>query len=164
MTTQRSVLAVSNHDAQIPNADPRLVRGMVRAIPFTIEKAAGDDDGSVIQIAQVRSSDVVKSIKIWNDALAGATAVDIGLYDDQPPADATAVDDDVYASAVNISAGLSGAEQAFEARDLADMTKRVWEDAGLSKDPRVNYRIALTGDTFGTAAGTISGVVEVITG
>ena len=39
---------------------------------------------------------------------------------------------------------------------VAKIEKRVWELLGLSADPQLDYDLALTGDTVGTAAGSVS--------
>jgi hypothetical protein len=39
---------------------------------------------------------------------------------------------------------------------IDQIEKRLWERLGLSVDPQVDYDLALTGDTVGTGAGTIS--------
>ena len=165
MAVSSSTTAITNHDAGTPNQDAISMLGNVRAIPFSHEKLATNTNGDHIQIARVHSDWSVLSIVLNSDALTGATAVDCGLYTDAAPADAAAVDDDCYASAVDIASGETGTELAFEARDVATIGQKVWQDAGLSSraSPAPYYRIALTLDTGGTATGTIAGYVLVAT-
>lgn len=134
----------------------------VRRIVAAVEKGTGDGNGSKVFLCPVWSGWSIQSIRLFNDPLSGATSVDLGLYQD----DATTVADaDAYASAVSLAAASSvGTELAFEARDVASVANRVWEDLGLGADPNRWYYLALTGTTFGSAAGTISAVVEYVDG
>jgi hypothetical protein len=75
---------------------------------------------------------VIPSIRLYNDAITGGAAFDVGIYD----LDLAAVDDDAYASAISLaSASAVGVEVAFEARDIATIGRKVWQDAGLTADP-----------------------------
>ena len=86
-------------------------------------------------------------------------ATDVGVYNGPIATSSYAanavIDRDAYAtaSAVLQAAVLTGTEVAFEARNVNAISNYVWEDAGLSSDPGVPLRIALTIETVaGTAA------------
>jgi len=162
MATKSSTAAITNHDAGTPNQDAILTKAKVVAIPFTTEKVAGNTDGDQIQFARVHSDWCLTSLKFNNDALTGATDVNVGLWTDEAPDDASAVAENCYCDAISFGSALAFAEQAFEGRDLAAMGQKVWEDAGLSARPEGGawYRMALNLVTGGTAAGTISGIAE----
>ncbi len=149
---------IANLDAKPPVAGDRLLSGgRVRKKLATVEVAAADDDGSVYRLFRVGSGWHIHSIRLFNDAITGGTAFDVGLYAID---DGAAVDDDAYASAVNLtSAGTTGTEVAFEVRDIAQAENKVWQDAGLSADSKTSYDLSLTGDTVGTAAGTITAIL-----
>ena len=133
-----------------------------RRIVASVEKASGDGNGSKVFLCPVWSGWSIHSIRLFNDALTGATAVEVGIYDTDGT---TAVNADVYASAISLATASSvGVEHAFEARDVANVANRIWEDLGLSADPNRWYYLALTGTTFGSAAGTISAIVEYVDG
>jgi hypothetical protein len=152
-------LALANADAK-PTifTGSYIAGGRLRQIVGTIEVAAADDDGSTYRVARVWSGWRIASILVFNDAITGGSAYDIGLAETD---DGAAVDDDAYASALDLSsASTAGAERAFEARDIADAGNRVFEDAGLSEDPHRWYDLVLTGDTVGTGAGTITVMVS----
>ncbi|MCP4328427.1 MAG: hypothetical protein GY791_08325 [Alphaproteobacteria bacterium] len=150
---------IANLEASPPVANDRLLAGgRVRKKVATIEVAAADDDGSVYRLFRVHSGWHIHSIRILNDAITGGTAFDVGLYGSD---DGAAVDDDAYASAVDLSsANVSGAEVAFEARNIDDAENKVWQDAGAAADGKTSYDLCLTGDTVGTAAGTITAILE----
>jgi hypothetical protein len=152
---------IAGLDAETPAfADRRLSHGRVRKKVGTVEVAAADDNGSVYRIARVHSSWQIHSIRVFNDAITGGTAFDVGLYATAADGGAAIVDD-AYASALDLSSASSaGVEAAFEARTVDKVESRVWQDAGLAADPGAFYDLCLTGDTVGTAAGTISVVVE----
>ena len=154
---------VTNYEATPRLHSPAHLSGArLRRIAATVEKGSGDGNGSKVFLCPVWSGWSIQSIRLFNDPLSGATSVDLGIYDVDG---STAVDADVYATAMNIAAGSTvGVEQAFEARDIDQVGQRVWEDLGLSADPNRWYYLALTGTTFGTAAGTISALIAYVDG
>ncbi|HYE45725.1 MAG TPA: hypothetical protein VEA44_08115 [Caulobacter sp.] len=151
--------AITNRDASPRVPSPaHLVRGPLFEAVGTVEIAATDDDGSVYRMARLRSSDRVSQLTVFNDAITGGTGFDLGLYRTADEGGA-AVDDDLFASAISLaSASATGTDITFEsgATDVAKIEKRIWELLGLSADPQVDYDLAFTGDTVGTAAGTVS--------
>lgn len=151
-------VAISNRDGapRIPSP-AHLVRGPLFEAVGTVEVAAADDNGSVYRFARLRSSDRVSEVRLWTDGITGATAYDLGLY--RTDADGGAVvDDDIFASAVDISGGLAGTDVTFESgsTNIDKVEKRIWELLALSADPQLDYDLCLTADTVGSAAGTIS--------
>lgn len=147
---------ITNADATpVVKTDVTHVTGVQRSQAGTVEVAAADSDTSVYRIARVSSLARVNSILLYNDAITAGTDYHIGLY--QTAANGGAVvDADCYASSVDLSSAHTGTEVAFEARDVASILNKVWQDAGLSADSGREYDICLTGNTVGTAAGTIS--------
>ena len=154
---------VSNYEATPRlHTAAHLSGARLRRIVATVEKGSGDGNGSKVFLCPVWSGWSIQSVRLFNDALTGATAVELGIYQTDG---STAVDADVYASAISLATGSTvGVEQAFEARNIDQVGNRTWEDLGLSADPNRWYYLALTGTTFGTAAGTISAIVEYVDG
>ena len=151
---------ITNADAtpRVAN-DVRNFHGRVRVQKGTVEVAAADDDTSVFRFARVHSSWSVHSIQYLNDAIAGATDYDCGLYQTAENGGAV-LDVNAYADAVDINAGTAAwVEIAYEARAIENLGQRVYEDGGVAADPNIYYDICLTGATVGTAAGTITMVV-----
>ena len=151
--------AVSNRDASPRVPSPaHLVRGPLFEAVGTVEIAAADDDTSVYRMARLRSSDRVSQLTVFNDAITGGTGFDLGLYRTADDGGAV-IDADLFASAISLaSASSTGTDVVFEsaATDVAKIEKRLWELLGLSADPQVDYDVAFTGATVGTAAGTVS--------
>lgn len=150
---------ITNLDATPPTlASPQDLGGRVRIAKATLEVAAADDDGSVFRFTRIHSNASMCSLVYFSDAITAGTVYDFGLY--RTAADGGAVADaDAYATNVDISSGTAvGVEVAFEARDINAINNRLWQDiaSGPSSDPGVDYDICATGDTVGTAAGTIS--------
>lgn len=151
---------------QITNADatpPVLNNSAVaRGVPFvacaTIEVAAADDDTSIYRLIRVPSNAVMQSLVLFNDAITAGTSYDFGLL--QTAANgggATGADIDVFATAVDLSsARTTGTEILFEALNIDQMGRRVWEILGLSSDPGREYDLVASANTVGTAAGTIT--------
>lgn len=148
---------ITNADATPPVLNSSYVEnGSLRVSVGTVEVAAADSDTSVFRFVRVPSGARIHSIKVYCDAITAGTSYDCGLY--QTAANGGAlVDVDAYASAVDLSSAITaGTEIAFEARDIANITKRVWEDAALTADSFREYDICLLANTVGSAAGTIS--------
>ncbi len=150
--------------------------GKLRVFMDTIAAGTGDlDNDDIIVLAQIPSNAKLTSIRIYNDDLnSGSGTFNVGLYNG-PQAytisgtttDAAAViDEDCYASAVSqFQAAVTTApvELLAEARNINAIANFVWEDGGLSEDPKVPLRIAITMSATGTAvAGDITLVVQYV--
>jgi hypothetical protein len=149
--------AVSNADAQPMVVNPAYAQnGPLKRFGGTVEKAAGDSDTSTYRIARLRSGDVLHTMTLFNDALAGATSVKVGLY--RTAADGgAAVSDALFATGLSLaSASTTGTSILFNNQDIANVNKRLWEALGLSADPQIEYDLVVTLATAGGAAGTIS--------
>ena len=159
-TANTKSTAVSNRDASPRVPSPaHLVRGPLFEAVGTVEIAAADDNGSVYRMARLRSSDRVSQLTVFYDLITGGSSFGLGLYRTADDGGAV-VDADLFGSALDftIAPSAAGSEVAFEsaATDIAKIEKRLWELLGLSADPQVDYDIAFTGNTVGSAAGTLS--------
>jgi len=155
---------VTNADATpVVLTSPRIAGGYLACEVATVEVAAADDDTSVYRLFRLPSNAKVVSIRILNDAITGGTSYDLGFYRTADDGGAV-VDADAYGSAIDMSSARTTAffEGAYEAADIANIEKEVWQNAGLSSDPSVLYDVCLTANTVGTAAGTISAIVQYI--
>ena len=104
----------------------------------------------------LHSSWSVKDIRLLNDAITVGTDYNLGLYT-QADGVITDKDENCYADAVDMSsARLDWASIKHEILDVANVKKRVFEDAGDAADGDEFYYLALTAITVGSAAGTIS--------
>jgi hypothetical protein len=135
--------------------------GQVLTLVGTYEKAAGDNDTSVLRLGTVPATAIpLPHSFIGNDALAGATDVDIGVYkQSNGPVDGAVVDKDCLSDGLDIAAGnaLGSEIRAFQAVALDEFGQDLRTLAGGSVgDGNDFYDIAITGNTFGVAAGTIS--------
>lgn len=127
----------------------------------TVETAAADDDGSVYRFVRVHSSWSVVSIRIFCDAITSGTDFDVGLY--QTAANGGAVvDADAYINTIDLSTAIKvGTEIRYGgtnggANGIETIGQKVWQNAGLSADSDRWYDVAATGNTVGSAAGTLS--------
>ena len=156
--------------------------GKMRVFMDTIAAATGDiDDNDIIYMAEVPSNSKIVSIKLYNDDLdsggSPAVATDVGLYNggtmfNDTDGSTTAyaaeavIGRDAYATAITTlqAANTSGVECAYEARNVNAVANFVWEDGGLTSDPGVPLRIALTMETAAAtaAAGDITMVVTYV--
>jgi hypothetical protein len=154
--------------------------GKLRVFMDTIAAATTDiDDNDIIMLAEVPSNSKVISIKLYNDDLDSGTAIvtDVGLYNggtkfNDTDASLTAyaaegvIDRDCYGTVSTVLQGAvtAGTEYRFETLNINTIANYAWEDGGLTSDPGVPLRIALTIETVaGTAvAGDITMVVQYV--
>lgn len=123
----------------------------------TAEVAAGDDDTSVYRMIRLPSNAVIKELNILNDAIAGGTAYDLGVYQTNENGGAV-VNVDVFSSDISmVTARTLPLNAMYESAEVAieNGGKRLWEVLGLSADPNRQYDLCFTGDTVGTGAGTL---------
>ncbi len=148
--------SMTSLDASPPvRPDVTVFGGRVRVISGTVEVTNGDSIGSTVLMGRVPSLARVHSIRIFCDAITSAAA-DIGLYRTTQDGSAV-VDVDAYASAQTIaSANVLGIEVAYEARDIANIERRVWQDAAATADTGYLYDIVATLTAAATASGTLS--------
>lgn len=153
--------AITNADATpVSLTNDFIAKGSLLESVATVEVAAADDDGSVFRMVRVPANARITSVEVSCDAITGGTSYDVGVY--RTAADGGAVvDADLFASAVDLSSALSYTDVTWEANvanGKANVEKRLWELAPgpLTADPQISYDIALTGNTVGTAAGTIT--------
>ena len=147
---------ITNLDASpLVNESVTQYSGKLRCQFETLEVANGDSIASTLRFARIPSSAKIASIRIFCDAITSAAA-DIGLY--RTLADGGAVVDvDAYATAQSIASAITtGTEVMFEARNIDKARNYVWQDAGLTTDPKVQYDVVLTLTAAATAAGTVT--------
>lgn len=137
--------------------------GEVLILSGTYEKTAADNDTSVLRLGSVPATaiPVPTQCLLGNDALTGATDVDIGTYRQN----GAVIDADALSDGLNIAAGnaLGSEIRAFQAIGLhefgSDLRTLSGESVGSGQEI---YDIAITGNTIGTATGTISWVLTFI--
>lgn len=173
VTTKSQVLQDVEASPQV-RQDVLHQHGRERIRSASLAVAAGDDDGSQYRFFRVWSGWSIKSIKCYCTAITGGTDYDCGLYTIN---DGAAVDADLYTDGFSVATaapavpptadGGDGIELRFGDATTAvpgDVNQAVWEDLGLSEDPMLWYDVALTGNTVGTAAGTIALVMRYTAG
>ena len=159
--------AITNLDATPPQLTNRGIAGADLKVSIGIcEVAAADDNASVYRFVRLPSNAIVHSIEFRGDAIASATDYDCGIYRTAGDGGAV-VDADLFASAIDINAGVATTAAStlmrWEAATTADISLaeyRLWQlaDAGAATyatDPNYQFDVCLTGNTVGSAAGTL---------
>ena len=124
----------------------------------TFEVAAADDDGSIYRLFNGVPSTYIPVVgDILCDAITAGTDWDLGLY---KPDLGAVVDKDVLMDGQTLATALTratGNGLGLSAIDPADYGKKLWELAGatITTFP-MEYDIALTANTVGSAAGTVT--------
>jgi hypothetical protein len=116
-------------------------------------KTAAQTNGDTIFLFPVHSTDRPLGIFIANDALTGATDINIGLWSAaETPVD---VDENLFADAINIATGSATWAQvdeiAVEKRGLP-----IWALLGGTEPTSKTYYLALNLVTGGTAVGDVA--------
>lgn len=141
--------------------EPAFINGAeVVEVVAVVSVAAADDDGSVYRWARVNAKMIPVDITVTNTAITNGTDYEIGIYSTKDGPLAGAVKDlDVLlgttsmASARAEGSGISG----LSAVAVADAQKRLYElAADTASDHPSEYDLALTGNTVGTVAGTVT--------
>jgi hypothetical protein len=115
--------------------------------------AAADDDASVFRVCRVHSSQRIFGVFVTNDAITGGTDYDLGFYRTAADGGALVDKDNIVDGATHATA--RSLPTALPFTTFTDYGKRVWEIAGLSSDPNIEYDICWTANTVGTGAGTL---------
>lgn len=142
--------------AATPRVRPETIKnGILKSATETLEVSTSVDATHVLRFFVVPSSASPRELRVWADSAITSGAMDIGVYDFDS---GDAVDADLFASALAVGSGLTGADQMFESGiiDEGEVGKPLWELAGLSSDPNALYVVAGTVTTEMGAAGTIS--------
>lgn len=129
--------------------------GRLREMNESFSIANGDSIGSIYRVLRVWSGWRVSDLRI-NSPDIGTTGIsDVGLY--KTAADGGAVvDADFFSSALSLSGGaLADVSIARESAVItpANADTRIWEQLGLTEDPKIWYDVALTLTAASDAAG-----------
>lgn len=129
----------------------------------TFEIAAADSDASVYRIFKGVDGNLIPlALLIACDAITAGTVVDFGLYDTDLGA---VIDADAFAADLNISSaldfGFATALDGLDAVAIENYGRRIFEHAAHTILTRrgKGYDICMTGDTIGTAAGTVAAML-----
>jgi hypothetical protein len=149
-------VSITNLDATpILRANPWVHGGNAKQFAGTVEAVNGDSIGSTYRFFRVGSWMRPVSLTLYCDALTGGAA-DLGLYRAATDGGAV-VDADIFATAQSVaSANATGIQARFEADDVANVEKRIWELLGLTADPNLEYDVALTLTAGLSASGTLA--------
>ena len=130
--------------------------GKIFGFACTFEVAAADDDGSIYKLAKVGANLIPLRIDINADALTGFNDADLGFYKEN----GVEADKDILADGMDISGGKAiGSEQnGLVSLGVDNIGKKVYELLGLTDATRAedSYVLALTANTAGSGAGTVS--------
>lgn len=134
-------------------------------IVATEEIAAGDDDGSVYRLFKsVPSNYIPVQIDIVCDAITGGTDYDLGLY--KVGIGGAEVDKDVLADGQTLASALTratGQQLGLQTVGKDAVGSTLAELSGQT-NPDTSYDIALTANTVGSAAGTVSVIAIFVQG
>jgi hypothetical protein len=153
------------NDETIPRVynDVASSSGQVRIMSATFEATTDFDATDIAAICKLPAAASVKAIRWFGDNLATGQA-HVGLYTGPNSANLTAADADCYAATFDFGTGANttGVNLAFATKNIANINKRVYEDAGDNLGEFSEYWLCLTCHTEDFAAGTLAFVVEYV--
>lgn len=159
--------SVTNADASTQALGKQLNQGgRLREKCETVEVANGDSANSTYRFFRIKSGDRVSDLIMDSDDIGTTTTYDLGLYRNAADGGAV-VDADFFASAVVVNAGaLSNQLVARESGvvDIANRHKAIWEQLGLTSDPRIDYDVVATLVGAADGAGTLTLTMRYIDG
>lgn len=142
------------------------VKPTIRTITFETE--AADAAGDIKALFRVGAHEIPLECTIINDAIAGATDIDLGLYRDSE----VVVDADALMDGADISAGIAWASATDGLGALGVEERGVLKFFEIANDvatgdvigslPNDSYWVALTFNSEVSAAGTITVVLKTI--
>lgn len=125
----------------------------------TFEIAAADDNASIFRLFKGIDPHLIPvSLRVACDALTGCNDVDFGFYDSLAEG-GLEIDKDILADGIDISAGYSRilALDALVTVDIANAKKRIFELCTHTLSTRrISYDLAMTANTIGSGAGTVT--------
>lgn len=130
----------------------------------TFEVAVADDDGSIYRVFKdVPSSLIPTEISIACDAITGGTDYELGLYRTNLGA---VISKGVFMTGQTLATALTratGHQLGLAAVDIANVKSTLAQLSGQTT-PDTAYDIAITADTVGTAAGTVTVIAKFVQG
>src|SRR5690349_19912972 len=98
---------ISNSDNSFPSIanSNYLVKGTMYCAAGTVEIAAADTSGQVYRFCRVPSGARIHGMRIFSDAISGATSATVGLYDKQDSSGGVGavVSGSLFASGIDLS-------------------------------------------------------------
>lgn len=151
---------MANKTGSLDKNNFQLNGAKIKCTVDTIVKATSDGDTSVFYLGNpIPSNSVIQQIILENDALTGATDVDLGFYETVSAGSAVISKDCLLDGASLASASTGLGTNGFTKPTLANKHKQLWELAGLSADPKKLMQTSLTFNTAGSATGNIRIVI-----
>lgn len=159
-----------NASAAVVDVDvaARFLGSQVIAVPFSFEVAAADDNGSIYRFASIPANAMIKSLKLYSDAITGMTSVEFGVYKPLTQGGAV-IDRDAIAVAVDISAGKAVLTEMLIPTSAAGAQDAIGKPIGIvagiaaaDMSKYSNLDVCLYAGTVGSAAGTIAGFLEYV--
>jgi hypothetical protein len=157
MTTTKAA-NITNYDTTPPTiVDSALDGGFIRSIVDTIE-VPDNEDADISILARIPVDAVIPSLMLASDDLGNSAQADLGFYKKNSDGTYTAGSAAAIASNLDLNtAAVAFTERRFSVLGIETVQQKAWELAGLSARPAYDYLfVALTFDTGGTAAGTVS--------
>ncbi len=150
---------------------------MIKAFELPVSDGSGTVD--VYRVFKGLNPNLIPvDIKIYSDdAIVGATDLDVGLYEQSGDrGDGVEIDDDVFADGIDITAGngfqrgagTAGMDEYLDGLvtvDIADMYKKLYEHAGHDvTDYTQGYDLCITNNVNVTTGGTVTVIAQFIKG
>lgn len=135
-------------------------QGKLRSSRCLQAVANGDSDTSTFRLHRLPSNAILHEWLIWTSAnFTGGTDWDAGLYRESGVSNGAVIDKDCYADGQSLATAVSRLDLSRVTKTEAGAEQALWEDGGLSSDPREYFDLTLTANTIGTVGGNIESLV-----
>jgi hypothetical protein len=141
--------------------------GNIQVVVQTFEIAAGDDDASIFRLCRIKAGDILLRATIMCDAITNGTDFDLGLYEISiNQVDGAVLDKDLFMDGQTFGSAskvLDGMQTlAIEYRPLSVLAAYNAQNSAAVTNKGQEYDIALTANTIGSGAGTVTTIIEIL--
>lgn len=151
---QSALITNMNASPPVQNA-VSIEGGRKRSTVGFVTVTNGDSIASTYRIARIMSHWRLQTLRMFNNAITSGAA-NIGLYRTVADGGALVLASPYGAAIAIATANLAGTELLFANRTLDQIGASVWQDAGLTADPRLAYDLVVTLTAAATATGILA--------
>lgn len=165
-----AVVTVKGTYATNRDAQPRVLnqpwygQNEVQASQDLVVCGAADSANSVYVFQEVKSNDVIKALRVINDANTSGTSYKFGVRNTTALGAALPVanSDQIFGSAITMASARAVWTELYSPSILnagflsSNVNLRIWELLGLAADSQATYDLIMTAVTPGSAGGNVA--------
>ena len=125
--------------------DTELTAGALKEVVGVVSPAADQSASDFLMFVAVPSNAIISQVMISAADASTGGAIDVGIFEKNTDGTYSAVDDDLFASALDLAGGpYNNLDITHESGEYtyAETEKPLWEVLGLTTDPKKDYIVA----------------------